>query len=293
MRKTALSIIQNVMYRMNISAPTTIAGTTDPGELQLLQLFYETCYEIREARIWPEQKKVYSFATVANQQSYQLPKDFYAALLRTQWNDDESLLLVGPVSDAGFTARLYGNVASTSNYSYRIWGPDENPESAGGQFYVDPTPSSATNLVFEYLSRNILVPQDWEPSTAYTTSPLDYVNSNGNIYKCISAGTSGTTAPSGTSSDITDGTAHWQYIDDPYETVLADTDLCIFDYDLVQLGLRAKWLQEKGGDWTSAYGEFRTKIDHAVHRFVGSHVGTMQWHGWAPRYKVPYKSWSL
>ena len=51
----------------------------------------------------------------------------------------------------------------------------------------------------------------WQPNTAYNVNAL--VNANGKVYKCTKAGTSGNTAPTRTSGDITDGTVTWQYID--------------------------------------------------------------------------------
>ena len=53
---------------------------------------------------------------------------------------------------------------------------------------------------------------DWPAS-----SPV-YLNqqvlNNGNVYKCITAGTTASSGgPSGTGTDITDGTAHWAYVD--------------------------------------------------------------------------------
>lgn len=52
---------------------------------------------------------------------------------------------------------------------------------------------------------------NWATSTAYTVGQC--VRANGLGYICITAGTSAGsgTGPSGTSSDITDGTAHWAY----------------------------------------------------------------------------------
>lgn len=49
----------------------------------------------------------------------------------------------------------------------------------------------------------------WQASTAYTVGTT--VKSGGNVYKCTTAGTSGTTAPTGTGSSITDGTVVWAY----------------------------------------------------------------------------------
>jgi hypothetical protein len=52
--------------------------------------------------------------------------------------------------------------------------------------------------------------QAWAASTAYVVGQT--VNANGNVYQCTTAGTSGTTAPSGTGSSITDGTVTWAYV---------------------------------------------------------------------------------
>lgn len=53
----------------------------------------------------------------------------------------------------------------------------------------------------------------WAASTAYTQGQL-ISNDTGKFYVCITAGTSAAgpaTGPSGTASDITDGTVHWMY----------------------------------------------------------------------------------
>jgi len=294
-RRTILTSVQRVMYQLNETPPATLVGNAAPSALQLLNLMYAVCEELRQSRVWVQQKKTYSFDTVSGQRSYQLPKDFYAALPRTQWNTDENNLLVGPVSDANMTMRVYGEVPSTTNFTYRIFGPDENPNSAAGQFYVDPEPSSAVSLYFEYLTSSLFVPQDWAPSTAYTTTNPDWVHSNGNWYVCVTNGTSSaTTAPSSTASGaITDGTAEWNYHDDTYHNPQADSDTPLFDSDLVELGLKAKFLQHKGGDFAMFEDEFQRRIDQAVHRYKGSFVGNMGLSYTGPRYHIPYRSWSI
>ena len=62
------------------------------------------------------------------------------------------------------------------------------------------------------------VMQAWAQSTAY--SVRDQARSPGGLYECITAGiSSGTgTGPSGTTSDITDGTAHWKWLQAPGPT---------------------------------------------------------------------------
>lgn len=57
-----------------------------------------------------------------------------------------------------------------------------------------------------------LVGETWQASKAYLLN--QQVIANGNLYRCITAGTSASSGgPSGTGADITDGTAHWQYIE--------------------------------------------------------------------------------
>jgi hypothetical protein len=51
----------------------------------------------------------------------------------------------------------------------------------------------------------------WVALTAYAVRAR--VVNGGNVYVCITAGTSAAaTGPTGTDSDITDGTVHWQYL---------------------------------------------------------------------------------
>lgn len=50
----------------------------------------------------------------------------------------------------------------------------------------------------------------WAASTAYTVG--QQVNTGGNVYECITAGTSGASAPTGTGTSITDGTVTWTYL---------------------------------------------------------------------------------
>ena len=50
----------------------------------------------------------------------------------------------------------------------------------------------------------------WEPQKAYTVG--DRVNADGLIYECVTAGTSGDTAPSGMEADIQDGSVVWKYL---------------------------------------------------------------------------------
>ena len=292
MMKTALSIIQDVCYRENQPAPTALIGETDPGTLQWLHLLYSVAEDLRQARVWPQQKRKHSFSTAADTTQYKLPADYFSPILATGWNQSQDNALMH-VSDSRFNWYLHSGASSSYYYVYRVFGWDQNTSTELGQFEVNPTPSSSQTLSYDYITRHMFLPQNWEPSTAYTTS--DYCNVNGNIYHCTSDGTSSADdPPSGTAtSGITDGTAEWGYYNTPYEELIADTDLCLFDYDLCKLGLRAKYREVMGGAYENPTSEFRAKIDRAVCRYKGSTRLSLANEKSNPRYHIPYKGWSI
>jgi len=294
MMKTALSIVQSVRKRLNLPAITALVGATDPDELQMIELLYAVCEELRQARCWIQLKRSHSFATVATQASYQLPADFYSPLLNTHWNATEDERLIGPATDDDFMYLTESGSSSTQNYTFRVFGRDENTASGGGQFQVNPTPSAVQTLKFEYLSRSFLLPRNWVTATVYAASA--YCNASGNIYQTAAGGTSGITVPSHTTGSVIDGVGGvtWTYVSAAYETLVADTDLVVFDSDLVTLGVKAKWLEESGGEYGEAKAEFEDKIDRAVSRYRWPIIGSMCGGGYRRNYSVtPRRGWTL
>lgn len=287
-----LTIVQDVRKAMNLSVPTALFGSTDPDERQMLTLLDEVAAELRQAKCWTQQKRKHTFTTTSGRATYPLPKDFYSFVPRSQWNTDETIRLIGPQDDDEFGAKIYGTEPSSVNFSYRIFGWDENDYTGGGQFEISPTPTSEIDLAYEYLTRNLYLPKWWTPSQLYTAP--DYVSVSGNVYVCDTNGLSGATPPSGTGSNITDNTTRWDYYDAAWETIKADTNRCIFDSDLVKLGLKAAWKRENGGDWQADRAEFERRIAKAQARYRGPFIGSLCGpKDKGPRYTIPYRSWSL
>ena len=106
-----------------------------------------------------------------------------------------------------------GAVTATTN---PVTGRVRN--SAGGKYYwADTYPSgmvrgiSGSNLKFGQAQIAWNPPDAWASTTAYLRG--DCVVANSNIYISRNAsGTSGSTAPSATTGDITDGTVTWNYV---------------------------------------------------------------------------------
>lgn len=290
-RATVLALAQAFCYRMNLPAPSTLLSLTSPGDLQIRQIIYDVCEELRAEKCWTQQKRVYTFDTTSGRTKYNLPQDFYALNYETSWNSDQTLPLVGPASDQYWNYILQ-NGTSTADFAFRLWGGDSNPNTGQGQFEINPTPTDAQTLSFEYFTRNLFLPPDWAASTAYVIG--NYVNVSNNIYLCDTNGTSGTTAPTAQTQNITDGSTRWDFSPGPYETIQLNTDIPLFDSDIVKLGLRAHWKGDKGEENDRAMEEYLGRISQAKRRFQGSQRGSFE----GPlepkrRYNVPWRSWSI
>ena len=290
---TVLEILQDACQEIGIPAPANFTAT-DTNSLQLYALFRNVHTYLRNQRIWPQMKSTHEFTLEADRQFYPLPQNFFAALLGTQYDKNTKFPMVGPLSDSQFAMRQYGLAGFSPFPAFRVFGPDSNPHSAGGQFEVWPKPTApGDTIVFEYQWRNIFLPQNWQPSTAYTSG--QYVNANGNIYQCTTSGTSGTVAPAGRSlTPVANGTAAFVYSPAAYETILAPTDISSFDPELVTAGFKMNYYDTKAQPQAAAAREeFQQMIDSAKRRFVGSFRGSM-----SRRYSVvngisPQGGWSI
>lgn len=394
---TVLSLVQSACYEAQIDAPSTLVSLTNLSELQLLNLFYATGRDLRQANCWPQLKRQHTIYLQAGRSQYPLPNDFYAALPNTHWDQQNHWAMRGPMGDAGYNYRRYGYVTVENRKAYRVFGPDLASAAnagAGGQVMIDPVPgasSAGQAITFEYMSKSWLMPPAWGTGVDYTSStsyvnvngknyrsattasaganppvvgfngvgqdggvfwkvlstsawagstlyaPDEYVTNGGNLYVCTTGGTSASSGgPTGTgsttisdgtaawsycassswtgqtvfsagsfikisstyyksvtppntlnSSQVTgkiqpnwsiisgppyvwgqsDGTVTWHYYSDPYETVIANTDVCLFDEDLMILGLKWRFLQAKRETFEDFQAEYESKKKTAVARW--------------------------
>lgn len=292
---TVLEIAKALHYRLNLPLPNggsfTLVNPTDQASLQIRQLIYDVCQELRSHCCFTQQKRSYSFETTASRYQYPLPQDFWSLNLLTMWNDDQELRLVGPVPDGQWTY-LKQRGQSYSEFAVRFWGGDSNPNTGGGQIELDPVPEDGQDISFEYFTSSLFLPVHWAPSTAYTSGV--HVSVSNNIYLCDTNGTSGSTPPSTKTNNIDDGTTRWDYEPEPYLSIAVDTDKPIFDPELVKFGIRAGWKEEKGEDRELARAEFEARIRKAKSRFHGPVIGSFAGEK-APRrrYEVPYRNWPI
>lgn len=264
-----LQIVQGACYEMGAPAPSSLYGTTNTADLQLLNLFYAVGRDVLQRRFWLQLKRTATITLTSGRNKYPLPEDFYAPLPKTYWDQSNKWQMVGPLWDDAFNYRLYGYATSENRRAFRIFGPDQNPNTSGGQFRIDPTPGTSGDILsFDYISKSWLFPPNWTPSEAGITVGK-YRNASGNIYKCtaISTGVCGTTPPSHTSGAAVDGGVTWTYQTAAYEAILSDTDICLFEDDLMILGLKAWYKQAKGLDYAQLRADYESNVEEAFARW--------------------------
>lgn len=379
MGKTALQLVTSACYLSKLTPPSALISATDSSSLQLLELFYETGRELRNIRWWPQLKKRHEIRLISGRDSYPLPADFYAAIPDTQYDQNNNWQLQGALPDGDWNERLYGYFTIENRKAFRVFGPDINKVSGGGQFKVHPTPGDGEQgvvLSFEYLSKSWLTPPLWVAGGSYSESDYisnygyvytagstatagsvppnmhngvgrdggcewlylsvsawssttayaagSYVTNGGRLYVATVSGTSGSpngpvgttadatetdgtvtwklkstsawaaytsysegsivtasskyyknvvagksaeVAPTWTATTVSDGTITWTEVTDSYDSLVTDSDLCLFDDELMIAGLTWRFLRSQGYQYQDLLTDYYTRLEAATNRY--------------------------
>jgi len=289
---TVLEIAQGAAYEMGVTPPISLISTGQV-ELQWKHLLYSVARDVRAERAFPQQKRTHSITLAASRGSYPLPDDFFSGLIGSQYDQTNGWELIGPVSDANWNYRLYGPGIGSTRLTYRVFGPDRNQgtATAGGQLRFDPTPTATGTIGFDYISANTFLPPAWTASEVVSSGT--YRNANGNIYRTNAGGTGSTTPPSHTTGNASENTIVWTYITATYDTIITNSDISLFDDDVIVEGLKYKYYASKGIDYTEAKGAFISKIATSRSRWVGNYRGRTDMAMTRARYVVPSGGWSF
>lgn len=259
---TVLSLCQSVAKECGFDAPTGIVGSTDPTAAQLLELLNREGQHLHRRRGWTACQYEHLFTTSASQTQYALPDDFSRQIDQTHWNRGTHWPLIGPLTPSEWQQVKSGVISSYPRQRYRIWG------NSASKLYIDPTPSTAESLVFEYISYGWVTAKQWVTGTVYAASAT--VSNNGNRYTTTAGGTAGATDPTHTSGSASDGGVTWVFADHGYATAVADTDIFILDEFLIQLGVAWRFLEAKGLDYTAKLAEYKAEVDKSIARDGGA-----------------------
>lgn len=158
-----LTVVQAVAEEVGIDEPGAVATSTDKNVLQLMRLANRSG-RILAKRNWAVLQKEHTFTTVNGTASYSLPSDFERFLDGTMWDRDQYWSLRGPLSPKEWQVYKSGLVASATVRSrFRV-----KPDTRVNKYFLDPTPSSALDHVFEYASNQ------WVKDSGNTTGKTAY-----------------------------------------------------------------------------------------------------------------------
>lgn len=225
---TILALAQQAARRLQITAPSSLVGSANNQYILLLAMINQAAQDLAATYPWPELEMEHTFTLSDGVDSYALAGDFDRIRMETLWNRDEEWPLLGPLDAVEWQQYKSGLITSFPRQRFRIKGRTDT------QFFLDPTPDSTSagqTCAYEYLSDSVFRPKTWSATTIFAAGA--YCFYDGNIYQTTAGGTTGSTAPTHTSGDDTDGGVTWTYYSATYDTVIADTDESILNEGMV------------------------------------------------------------
>lgn len=237
-------------------------ASTDKNVLQLNALLQKLGQDLARQHPWSQLQTQGSITTASGVASYPLPSGFLRLIDQTAWNRTEQLPMpsTGPQGWQQLKARTAGGLV---NKVLRIYG---------GAIHLYETPTAAESIYFEYQTRFWVrdTIAAWATTTAYVEENL-VRNSEGYVYECSQAGTSGAPGPFGPNNVANDGTVDWTYLypsvdaaPPTAETSDTASDYLFFDYRLLVDGLKLSFRRHKGLDTTTEQQAYDASLASAL-----------------------------
>jgi len=167
MRNTLIETVSQALGEL-AQPMTEQVFASDRSDVQLmLSLIRGACKGLVKLHDWSELQTLYSFQTVPGVASYVLPADFERLIGETMWNHSENSPVFGAVSPRDW-ATIKGSGIDI--------GPTTRFRFQGGKLYLTPTPQSAQEISFEYISGYYAInPGDFVRKRTFTGDSDMYV----------------------------------------------------------------------------------------------------------------------
>jgi hypothetical protein len=238
---TLLQIVQDAATLVGLDKPSSVVGSTHPTATKALAMLHVEGAELRRNYAWDALKRTHTVTLVNGTQAYALPADFERHVPSTHWDNGMSLPAT-VVGSQDWQFVQHANFVYTSSKVMRFWTWLNN------QIYLYSTPDSTdagNTITFEYQSATWIRYRTWLASTGYATG--NRVWYNGNRYTWVSGTTSGSTAPTHTVGNASDGGVTWAYNStELQERFEYDTDIPLIDGVVLQLSLQAALYEDLG-----------------------------------------------
>lgn len=160
-----LSIIQNVADAVGIDRPSSVIGSTNKSSTQMFALLNMSGKMLSRRFAWQRLIAEHTFDTVSGTASYALPSDYDRHIDDTAWDRSNYWATRGSITPQEWQARKSGIVSTGVQRRFRV---------KGNLVYIDPTPTSADTLVYEYIST------DWTTDSV-GANPSDKYNADSDL----------------------------------------------------------------------------------------------------------------
>lgn len=141
-----LGIASQAYGELGLPAPSQVVGGNNPDGAQILALLNREGNELaRMDMTWPVLRGEQLITLVPGTQAYNFPTDILYYRPATAWDRSTHWRMVGPLSDREWQALRSGIIVASPRMRFRLYG---------GQLQIDPVPTSADTIVFEYVSKN-------------------------------------------------------------------------------------------------------------------------------------------
>jgi hypothetical protein len=232
---SALKIVQRAMGAVGLAIPNTAAGNQDPTVTQFFSLLGESGQALMKMRSWQQLQKTWVFTADPNNVSstdpaagaYDPPADFDELTDQTAWNRTGRLPLLGPMS-AQQWQMLEATVLGSGASTIRLMYRFQ-----GGQMLIFRQVGTPQRLAIEYNSRGWVWVQD---AAVWDTAIWDQGVWGG--------------GPPSTVRDLP----------------VNDSDICLFDSQLLVMKLKLDWKRNKGFATDSDVEDFNACYDDVTSR---------------------------
>lgn len=140
-----LTIAQNVADETGLTQPASVIGNSDATAVRILRYLVRTGRDLVKDSS-PYLVKEYTFSTVNGTAAYSLPSDFDHFVPFTHWNRTTDRRM-HPIEPNEWQLLKSGLTTTSIDDRFRIRGADR-------ELILEPTPTSAETVAFEYVSEN-------------------------------------------------------------------------------------------------------------------------------------------
>lgn len=144
------------LYAMRLADPY---ASTDANVAQLRQFLVDVGQDLAREYQWTHLQREHAFTTVAGTAAYALPSGFARLLDGTEWDRANLMPLRGPLGPQGWQALKALTATGVVGPYFRVFG---------NQVQLQPTPTSAVALSYEYVSNHWVQP-DGQPAPTSET----------------------------------------------------------------------------------------------------------------------------